>query len=206
MCEFWSPESVLRHDSGCHVAARLCTDLGFRLLQSLVGLLNRNGIRSMIPFLAGLSVPFRPHPSATQPSPTTTRSPARTYSPTGRPGSFTQPILQAPRQPRPVHRYTRMERASMVILMLERRAALSAPCLLTSSTQQTRATSNKRLHSQMKTTSGSSSRILDTAVFHGECNRIAQTLHARVHMLTLVTEARVLEASRENLLRTTINH
>lgn len=26
MCEFWSLESVLRHDSCCRVAARLCTD------------------------------------------------------------------------------------------------------------------------------------------------------------------------------------
>lgn len=180
MREFWSPESVLRYDSGCRVAARLCTDLGFRLLQSLVGLLNHNGIRSMIPFLVDSSVPFRPHPSATLPSPTTTRSPATTYSPTGRPGSFTRPTLQAPRQSRAVHRYTRTERASMAILMRKRRVALSAPCLLTLSTQQTRATSNKRLHSQMKTTSGSSSRTLDTVVFQGECNRIAQTLYARV--------------------------
>lgn len=206
MREFWSPESTLRHDSGCRVAARLRIDLGFRLLQSLVGLLNRNGIRSMIPFLVDLSVLFRPHPSATHPSPTTTRSPATTYSPTGRPGSFTQPTLQAPPQSRAVRRYTRTERASVVTLKLARTVALSAPCLLTLSTQQTRAIFNKHLHSQRRTTSGSSSRILDTAVFQGKCNRIAQTLHARVHMLTVVTEARVLEASREHLLRTTINH
>lgn len=174
MREFWSLESILRHDSGDRAAARLCTDLGFRLLQSLVGLLNRNGIRSMIPFLVDSSVPFRPHPSATLPSPTTTRSPATTYSPTGQPGSFTRPTLQAPRQSRAVHRYTRTERASMAILMRERRVALSAPCLLTLSTQQTRATFNKHLHSQKRTRSESSSRILDTAVFQGEYNRTAQ--------------------------------
>lgn len=199
MREFWSLEFVLRHDSCCRLTARLCSNAGFRLLQSLVGRRNRNGNHSMIPFLVDLSVPFRLHPSATIPSPTTTRRPAATFSPTGRRGSSTQPTLQAARHSRIVNRYTRMEAASMVIQMPERRVVISAPCLLTLSTQQTRATFNRRLNLRKRTTSESSSRILDTAVFQGECNRVAPALFNRVHMLTSVTEARVLEASREGL-------
>lgn len=200
MREFWSLESVLPHDSCCRLAARLYSNAGFRLPQNLVGRRKRNGNLSMIPFLVDLSVPFHLHPSAILPSPTIARSLAEMLSPTGRPGSFTQPTLQAARQSRTVNRYTRTEPASMVIQMLERRVVISAPCLLTLSTQQTRATFNRHSHSQQRTTSGSSSRILGIVVLQGECNRIALILHARVHRLTLVIEARVLEASRENLL------
>lgn len=167
MREFWSLEFVLRHDSCCYLTARLCSNAGYRLPQNLAGRRKRNGNHSMIPFLADLSAPFHLHPSATLPSPTTTRSPAITFSPTGRPGSFTPPTLQAPLQSRTVNRYTRTEPASMVIQMLERRVVISAPCLLTLSTQQTRATFDRRLHSQKRTTSASSSRILDTVVLQG---------------------------------------
>lgn len=206
MREFWSLESVLQRDSCCRLAARLYSNAGFRLPQSHVGRRKRNGNLSMIPFLADLSVPFHLHPSATLPSPTTTSSPAEMLSPTGRPGSSTQPTLQAARQSRTVNRYTRTETASMVIQMLEKRVVILVPCLLTLSTQQTRATFNKRLHSQPRTTSGSSSRILDTVVLQGECSRIAPILRATVHRLILVTEARVLEASRKDLLSGELNH
>lgn len=190
---------VLQHDSCCYLMAGLCSNAGFRLLQTLVGRHKRNGTHSMILFLADLSVLFHLHPSATLPSPTTTRSPAPILSPTGRPGSSTQPTLQAAPHSRRVNQYTRTEPASLVIQMQERRVVTSAPCLLTLSTQQSRATFNKRLHSQKRTTLGSSSRILGTVVFQGECNRVAPALYNRVHMLTSVTEARVLEASREDV-------
>lgn len=193
-------QSVVRHDSCCRFTAGSCFNVAFRLLQSLVGRRKRNGTHLMILFLVDLSAPFHLLPSATPPSPTTTKSPATAFSPTGRPGSFTQATLQAARQSRTVNRYTRTERASMVILMLERRAALSALCLLTLSTRQTRATFKTLLRSQKRTTSGLSSRILDTVVLQGQCNRSALISHISRQRLTSATEARVLEASREDLL------
>lgn len=148
--------------------ARSCSNTTFRLLQSLVGHRKRNGTHSMRPFLVDLSAPFLLLPSVTPRNPITTKSPVTTFSPTGRPGSFTQATPQAPRQSRPVHRYTRTELASMAILTPERRAALSALCLLTLSTQQTRATFKRLLHSQTSTISGLSSRILDIVVLRGK--------------------------------------
>lgn len=150
-------------------AAVLCSNSGVRLPRTHVGRRRQNGTHSMIPSPADLFAPSHLHPPAILvPSPTTTRSPAAASSPTGRPGSFTQPTRQALRLSRAVSRYTLTGRASMVILMLGRRVALSAPCPLMLSTRQARETFSRRLRSQKRTTSGSTSRVLDIAVLQGE--------------------------------------